>query len=163
MKFKNYLTSGITLIELLVGIALSGMVFLGASSLVLVLFTSNARTGQLEELAQSRNDLDIEFSNSVKWATLIDISVPNQLYLEFSGGPTAVTYVYDSSNRSLLKNAVPMLSENVAVTQFEFKNLSVAPGLMSLKIDIGLEHTRFSSVKDLVSLVVSQRKTDYTL
>ncbi len=60
--------AGLTLIELLVSLTVAGMVILAISSLFVILFTSNVRNKQLEEIAQAEYDISTDLTNSVRWS-----------------------------------------------------------------------------------------------
>lgn len=156
---------GLTLIELLVGIFLTSMIFLAASSLVVVLFSSNTRTKQMDEIQQAKNDLLNEISNAVKWAAFIELIGTGKFQATLFDGTTHV-YMYDAINNTLNKNGVPLHTSGVNVTVFEVSSLGVnadADAPKSLQIKIELEDGQLKQIKDAFRIVASQRSVDTSI
>lgn len=148
--------NGFTLLELIVGMAIAALIFLAVSSLIVLLFSSNTRTKQLDQLAQTKNDLQIELSNTIKWGQ--DIS--------FTNSPAQISVdsvVYRLDSEQIYKNDVPLTSFLVRVTNMEIHNYSVNPQYVSLDITVDLEHKNISVVHDQLHFVVSQRPTEITV
>lgn len=148
--------TGTTLVELLIGIAIAGMVFLVTSSLILALFNSNNRSKQLDTLEQAKNNLNAEMTNTIKWARTVS-AVPNQISLT-AANDDEIVYSYDALNKTLLKNNQRLIPEDILVTGFDVKNFSADRSVSaSLEITVEMEHKHFAAVKDRLRIVVSQR------
>ena len=101
MKHRTSIIQGFSLIELLAGISLTGMIFLGSTSLMFALFNSNSRVKQLDILEQTKNDLQVELSNQVRWAKTVNILSPQQLDIEATNGEV-ISYRCDLAAKNFL-------------------------------------------------------------
>lgn len=152
MKSENNFKNGFTLIELIVAIAISGLILVAMSSLMFALFSSNKRVTQLDTLEQAKNDLQGELSNSVRWAKAITFTTDE---LNVDNGIT--NNIFRFQGGKLYKNGISLVSNDVKVTSFDIKNLSTDLAYKSLVISIDLEHAKFNAVKDSLRVVASQR------
>ncbi len=163
---------GLTLVELLIGILLTSMIFLAASSLVVTLFTSNTRTKQLDEVQQVKNDIFNELSNAIKWSATVTVDSVNKLkvvtFADDSGVSHSYTYEYDSTTQTLTKQvdtnpAASLHSNKVEVTDFEIMDRSVNPAAgapRSLDIFIGLRDAQQPTIVEAFRIVASQRSVE---
>lgn len=149
--FKNK-AAGFTLMELLIGITLASLIFLGSSSLVIVLFTSSARASQRDEMEQAKNDIMQDLSNSIRWAEGVSFDSSS---ITVAVDPTDA--FYQLQGERLFKNGTAITPETIAVTSMTINDYSASTSVVSLKIDIDFEHAQFSTFKDRMSIVVSQR------
>ncbi len=158
MQNRKNNRSGFTLIELLVVIAISGMIFLSVSALLIALFASNTRITQLDLLQQAKNDLQAELSNAIRWSRSVTISGANDV-LDVENADLSHSVYQIDSNRRLAKNGVPLVGNDVAITSFSVRNLSVSPAYASLLllVSLNLQSSSFVAVHDTMNLVVSQR------
>lgn len=145
MKIK----SGFTLIEILIALGLTSAIFIIATSLVVNIFTSNTKSRHTEALAQVKNDLQAEFSNSVRWADNIS----------YVGGSLQIdSVVYRLENGVLMKNGVPITPAEIEITSFKVQKQlpTSAPPVSST--GSGLTGQYFNTA-GLTELVFTQ--TDY--
>jgi len=63
---------GLTLIELLVTLGVSGLVFVVVGSIIGILFTTSTRDKRLEVFEQVKNDVAAELSNTLRWGQVVD-------------------------------------------------------------------------------------------
>lgn len=159
------------MVELLIGILLTSMIFLAASSLVVTLFTSNTRTKQLDEVQQVKNDLMNELSNAIKWSGTVEVMGNDLMVITFTddlGNQTTYTYSHDTINDILNKRVdsgpdEPIHSSGVKVSTFTIKDFSVtktANSPKSLEIFIELEDAQLTQIKDAFRIVASQRAVE---
>jgi len=152
------LRTGFTLMELLIGMTLISFIFLGVITATVVLLNSNARVKQIDHLEQAKNDLQLEFANTIRWAKAITLISPSELSITNSDDSTSL-YQFDSTNKRITKNGVPITSDTVDITNFEIHDYSrlPAPSPRSIQLFIEMQHHDFSSVRETFRLVVSQR------
>lgn len=143
---------GFTLIELLVGVLISVMIFLTAGSMIALLFRTDMRTKNTENLEQTKNDIQGELSNKIRWAQDISFS-PSSLTLDETE--------YTLTSGRLLKNGDPLTSSDVVIKSFNILNLSRSTDIYSLEITIEMENKHQTTAQDIMKLVVSQRKTTF--
>lgn len=157
-------SAGFTLIELLIGIAISGLIFVAIGSLMLVLLTSNTRTKQLDELEQAKNDLLQNISNTVRWGGKINyIDMGDSDILEVGTAPTLVSF--NLNNGVLERNGQPLNSTKIKITGFNIDDFSIptSANLKSLQITLTMEYQNFTSVKDILRIVVSERISEISV
>lgn len=141
---------GLTLIEMMIAISLSSLIFLLVSSLMMMVINSNTRSKNREDFEQVKNDLQAEFTNRIRWGEVVQ-AAGNILTID------GVIYTLDTGK--LMKDGEVISPKNVTITSFEVKNLSTDPQLASLELKIGLESATSTVQKDSMRLVVSQRQT----
>ncbi|MEK7165317.1 MAG: hypothetical protein AAB874_00735 [Patescibacteria group bacterium] len=158
MKHRTSIIQGFSLIELLAGISLTGMIFLGSTSLMFALFNSNSRVKQLDILEQTKNDLQVELSNQVRWAKTVNILSPQQLDIEATNGEV-ISYRCDLAAKNFLKNESTLTPKQVVISNCTIRNFSrtISHIPVSLELLIEMHHKEFIAVKDTLRLVVSQR------
>lgn len=152
MKNKQ---KGFTLIEILLGVTVSSLIFLTAGSVFALLFRSDAKTEKLSLMAQVKNDLQIEFSNSIRWATQIDF---------INGASPEITVDatrYNLQDGRIYKNSEPITPRELSIKKLTINNNSNSSELKSLEITAEVENKNFPSSQDVIKIVVSQRKTIY--
>ena len=138
---------GFTLIELLVGVVVSAAIFLVASNLVASLFGSSTRQKQLETLEQSKNDLQSDIGNNIKWA---DESI------SFTDGKlSADGDIYELIDGILYKNSIPLTPGNVYVESFNVTKFSSSVVPTEVQKGIGLTGRYFNAI-DFTEYVFDQ-------
>lgn len=148
---------GFTLVELLVGITITTMIFLTAGSVIGLFFRTDSKTERVETLEIAKNEILAEVSNAVRWSPSVT----------FTGGDLGSVKTVDSEftivDGRLRKNGEPITPQDVTITKFMIQNLSAAPSLKSLAIQVEIESTQNTTTKDAFTLVVSQRKTEINI
>lgn len=148
---------GITLIEILISLGLSSVVFLIVSTLIVTILNSNLKSQRQELFEQTKNDILIEMSNKVRWAENVEI-IPGDLgELIINDGESTYSV---SPGGVLLKNGVPMVTDEIVVTRFTVENFSNSMDMASVQVSLEMENAAFPAAKDSMRFVVSQRKTD---
>lgn len=147
---RKKFSSGFTLVELLLGITISVLIFLTAGSVMATLYSSGTRTKQSQALEQTRNDLQLELLNAVRWSQNLSYT---------TNSITANESTYHVESERLYKNDVPLTSSEVIVKSFNITNYTASPPEASLEITTELGHRRFTTLNDVFKFVVSQRKT----
>jgi prepilin-type N-terminal cleavage/methylation domain-containing protein len=140
---------GLTLIELLIGITISSLIFLVSTSLVAALFSTNTKQKYQESLEQVKNDLTSEFSTNVRWGKSIKVA-SNEL--------TVDDIKYTLRDSRIYKGSNPLTPADVDIERFEIKNYSTTATEVSIEIDISMQHKTYNSAQDVLKIVVSQRK-----
>lgn len=149
---KKHNQQGLTLIELLIGMTMSAMIFLVSSSLMASLFFSDTKSKHKEILEQAKNDIQSELSNQIRWGQTIAVT-PNQLTID---GAT-----YQITNERLYKNGDPLTPSDVVIDNFKVEDYSTLPYLASLRVEVELHHKTNTSAHDTLTLVASQRKLEF--
>lgn len=149
---------GFTLMELLIGVILISFIFLGVSTVTIILLNSNARVKQIDHLEQAKNDLQQELTNTIRWAKEITLTGASELTVTHTDGSTS-HYQLDASSKRITKNGAPMTSVHVDVVSFEIHDYSrlPVPAPRSIQLFIELQHHDFNAVRETFRLVVSQR------
>jgi len=142
---------GFTLVELVVVIGLSGLIFVVVSGLTVSLLTVGTKNRHQQTLEQARDDVTSDISNIVKWREGILAWDNNRLQVG--------DVVYEKSGDRFLKNGVSLLGENVVVTEMGIENYSALEDYPSLIVGLKIESRVLPQVKDEIKLVVSRRKT----
>jgi prepilin-type N-terminal cleavage/methylation domain-containing protein len=145
-----------TLIELLIALGLSSMVFMLVSTLLVTVLNSNTRDSRRDVFEQTKNDITVGVSNEVRWAEKISYTPGNQGELDINDGQ--IVYKLDT-NGILTKNGTAIIPETIKVTKFTVENLSNNSDTVSLNINVEMENRKLPSSKDRVKIVVSQRQT----
>lgn len=141
---------GFTLIELLLGVTISVLIFLAAGSVMALLFKTDVKTKRLESLEQTKNDLHSEFTTSIKWGGSI----------AFTNGELQVDVnTFKLLDGRIYKNNDPLTSSDISITKFAVENYSNTSDVKSYEITVDMENKNFSTIKDSMKTVVSQRKT----
>lgn len=106
---KKHTARAFTLVEILVGLAVSAAIFVVATSLVVNIFSSSLKSRQSETLEQVKNDLSAELGNNVRWADTMTIG--STLQIEST--------VYELSDGRIYKDGQPLTPLEVEITKFE--------------------------------------------
>lgn len=154
------LMKGITLIEILVAMGLSAVVFLIVSTLIVTILNSNTKSQRQELFEQAKNDIQSEISNQVRWAEFVEFTPGNMG--EIKVNPSNVTYNVDAEGR-LMKNNIAITPEDIKVTRFTVENFGNTVGLVSLQVTVEMQNRLFTVANDSLRFVVSQRKTTVEL
>lgn len=144
--------NGYTLVELLLGVTISVMIFMTAASVVALMFRSDAKTKRVETLEQTKNDIQGELTSNVRWGENITFS-RNLLTIDST--------VYKLQDGRIFKNSDPLTSSEVNIKSFQIEDFSNSPVIKSLELTIEMENKTVSSTKDTLRFVVSQRKTSF--
>lgn len=147
--------TGFTLVELLIALALSGLIFVMASSLMVTLLATQTKSRKLETFDQTKNDLYVDLYHTLKWSKSITFQDHGQI-----DELTADTTLYRLQDGRLLKNDVPLTSQNIIVSAFDIASYSTTPDYSSLAITISLQDNNFNLSQDTLKVVVSQRQTE---
>jgi len=151
---------GFTLVELMVAISISGIIFLAVSAIIGTLFSSSARVTQIDTLAQLKDDISKDISTSVRWASSVVVSPGNdELTLTSTQGDTTVYRLVDNE---LLKNDIRLHPADHEVTAFSVHDYG-AGKKASLEIEIALRSKKFTARSDTITVVISQRQTEVTI
>lgn len=137
--------------ELLIGVTISILIFMAASSVIITMLSSNTKIKNIQSLEQVKNDVAASISTSIKWATTIDITA-NSIVVD------GVEYALVDGR--VVKGEVPITPSDVVVTRFEIKDRSATPDIVGVEIGMDLHARSKSSIHDTLSLAVSQRKTE---
>ncbi|HBC72663.1 MAG: hypothetical protein UX91_C0005G0041 [Candidatus Amesbacteria bacterium GW2011_GWB1_47_19] len=141
---------GISLIELLIAMALAVFVFLLVISMLMTILTANARSSRQETFEQTKNDLQSELTNAVKWGK--DIS--------WSSGQLIVDGVaYSRISNVIIKNGQLLTPPQVKITNWTITELGQGDPNISLRMEIAMENAANSSIKDNMILTVTKRQT----
>jgi prepilin-type N-terminal cleavage/methylation domain-containing protein len=145
---------GFTLIELVIAISLSSVIFILAGSMMAFMINSNSKNLRQESFEQVKNDLVMEFSNALKWGTEINFA---------TGEITADGKEYKLADGKIYKNGESLTGAGVVIDSFDITNYSGSPGIVSLLIEVKMHNANFPLSTDTMEMVVSQRKTNVTL
>lgn len=118
------INKGFTLVEILVGLAVSAAIFVVATTLVVNIFSSSVKGRQNEMLEQVKNDLSAEFGNSVRWADSISY-VSGVFQIDTVGYRLEDGRIYRGT-QALTPEEVEIT--NFAITKFESASVSTGPG-----------------------------------
>lgn len=158
---KNILQRGFTLLELLVGMVITGIIVMGVTSFMVLLFSSNLRLKQVDLLEQTKYDIQNDISNAARWAQTITIhSSGNGFTVINTDGKSTV---YQFQNNQLLKNSVSIVPDDVSITQMSVTDNSGTPDLASLDIHLALEQRSFRAAQSTAHIVISQRRVNIKL
>lgn len=140
----NKINRAFSLIEILVGLAVSAAIFVIVTTLVVNIFSSSVKGRQNEMLEQVKNDLSAEFGNSVRWADSISY-VSGLLQIDSTD--------YRLKNGRLFKGTQALTPEeveitNFVVTEFEAPRVRSGPGT-------GLT-TQYFNNENMTNLVFTQ-------
>lgn len=148
-----------TLIELLIAMGMSSMIFMLVSTILVSTLNSNTRDIRQELFEQTKNDISINLSNDVRWAEKTAYSAGDPAVLTLNDGAV----VYNVVGGRLQKNGQAITPSSVVITKFtieNYTNVSSPTQLASYQIVIEMEHIKISTAKDQMRIVVSQRKTN---
>ncbi|RJR30111.1 hypothetical protein C4564_00950 [Candidatus Microgenomates bacterium] len=106
---------GITLIELLLGMVVSSAIFLVAGSAMAFLLGTSTKNRLSQSLEQTKNDIQVNMGNQVRWADKID----------FLGGKLILdSDIYEVIDGQFYKNGSRITSSEVEITDFSVKRFA---------------------------------------
>lgn len=140
---------GFTLIEFLIAIVLTSIIFVVVSSVIISTMYNTTKNKQGQILEQTKNDLAADLSNNIKWATRINVGANTNSFILYNG-PDSVEYKLN--NKTVVKGNDALTPSQVAVTSF-----IVNRRLSSLEINIEMEDTQNRTIKDSLHLILSPR------
>ncbi len=138
MKNKK-LQRGLTLLEVLIGMTISVILFLFATNIMVVLFNSTNKDKRIQDIEQVKNDIQIDLSNKVKWAESVSFS---------SGMLTIDGDSYRVQDEGLYKNDVPLTPKSVKIKDMKVEKQTVSYAIKTPKNGTGLL-TEFYNDPDL--------------
>ncbi len=140
-----------TLVELILGVAVSSIIFIAATSAYVFLLKTSSKLNQSQALEQAKNDLFQELSNAIRWAP--KGTIKNCLEIN--------DIKYKHQSKSLTKDGESLVPNSIEITDFSCTNHSTLPDYKSLQIFIALKDTT-TSRSDTLDFIVAQRQTDFT-
>jgi prepilin-type N-terminal cleavage/methylation domain-containing protein len=140
---------GLTLIELLIGLTLSSMVFIVASSIVISTMGYSTKNKQNQNLEQTKNDLASDLSTNIKWATRIKVEPDNNSFVLNNG---VNTYEYKLNNKVITKNGSALTPTDIEISAFKINQRAT-----SLEINIDMESKQNHNIKESLNLILSPR------
>ena len=151
---------GLTLIELLLTIGLSAIIFTIASSVIMGLSRRDLTSRRQEIFEQVKNDVQSELVNSIKWAEEINLQDSN------SDGTIDIIIVDAKTikleNYRITRDGTPITPDSVRITKFQINELGPGDDNVSLRITVEMQSVQNSSVKDSFIIVASKRSTEIT-
>lgn len=147
---------GFTLIEIVLALGLSTVVFLMMSAILVTVLNSNTKNTREEAFEQAKNNITVGISNEIRWAEDIEYEPGNLATLTLDKGKIK----YAVSDGKLTKNGDAITPENVKVTKFTIENRSTTMDTFSLVLQIEMENKQISTEKDRLRIVASQRRTE---
>lgn len=143
-------TRGLGMIELLLGITMSALIFLVSTSLITTLFRSDTKSRSSQSIDQAKNDIMSELATRIRWAESVT----------FDGAHLVVDSVsYRIEGGRMYRGDDPLTPREVTIDGWEVSNYSLVDSLASYEIEIAMHHTTATSLTDSLRLVVSQRQT----
>lgn len=142
---------GFTLVELLIAMAMSSLIFVVVSSLLVTLLTGNVKSRRQEVFEQVKNDVTGELSGTVRWASKVK-ALERRLEVDD-------TIVYSVQGGRLVKNGSPLTPDNIRVSDFTVTSLSRTEEYASVRVEVDMEDVNFPLASDRLVVSVSQRKT----
>lgn len=158
---RNYHRAGLTLIELLVAMSISGVIFVAVSSFMVSLFVSNTRSKQLDTIAQTKDSIAKDLSTTIRWAKEVSVSPGEDELTAVMEDGTTYTYTVDSDGM-FTKNGTPIHDPSYTVGSFTVRNYS-QNALASVEVNLAIRRKNFTALGDTLKLVVSQRQTEVTI
>lgn len=147
---KKKVSGGMTMIEMLIVLTISVVVFWVSTSMVTGLFYSDERSKQEQLLDRAKDQLEQEFGERVRWAKEIE---------DREDGVKLDGVNYQLRGGRIMKEGKAITPDRVVVEAFEIENLSTDSHYQSLEIKVEMRDKMISSVHDSMRMVVSQRKT----
>jgi ABC-type Na+ efflux pump permease subunit len=137
------------MIEFLVAIALTSIIFVVISSVIISTMQTSTKNKQSQILEQTKNDLAADLSNNIKWATRITVGAGSDSFI-LTNDATPIEYKLDA--KSIVKDGSALTPTRISVTAF-----TVTRRLSSLEITVDMEDTQNTAIKDTLSLILSPR------
>ncbi|KKU63211.1 MAG: hypothetical protein UX87_C0019G0002 [Candidatus Amesbacteria bacterium GW2011_GWA1_47_16] len=148
-RFNITYRKAFTLVELLIGLALAGMVFVMISSFMVTLLNSTVKDKRRQAFEQTKNDLHREFSTKVLWAEAVTAETDR-----FSADGQEFKII----GERIYRDTTPITPENIRVTSFEVQNLSADPEFVSLQINVQMISKTPDLSQDALTSIISQRR-----
>ena len=143
-----------TLIELVIALGMSAIVFVVVSSLVVMILSTNTKARRQEVFEQTKNDLVVELINNVRWGKQVDVTDNGE-----TDTLTVDSVVYRLEDGRVTKNGEPISPQSVEITSFDIGDYSAQDGLAGLEIKLGMRDRSFSLLTDTLEVAVAQRRT----
>ena len=146
---KTASQKGISLLEVLIGMAMSAIIFMIAATIVVSLMSQTTKSKRIQDLEQAKNDIRVEFTNVIRWAEAIS----------YSGGALEIdANKYRLDGEKLLKNGNPFTSRKVRIKSLSVtKKTTLTSSETVIEISIDMVHAENEDVKDTLKLVLSPR------
>ncbi len=169
---KTTLQPGMTLLEILVALAMSSIVFLVVSGFLLNITGTNQSSKSQELFEQTKNDISTDLSNAIRWGKVFSCQNCDCNSSSMQNSSLTIdTVVYAVNNQSLQRAGSALTSANVQVNRFLVCDRSavrswdgsawISP-YPSYSIDIELQAKGSSILKDTFSFIASNRKQTIT-
>lgn len=143
---------GFTLMELLLALGMSALIFVVVSSLMVTILTTNTKSRRAEVFEQTKNDLVVEFINRVRWAETVSVED-----LETADVVLADADKYLISDGRLFRNDEAITPENIEITRFEVVDKSNIENRAGLDIRVSFRDRNFILLEDILNIQVAQR------
>lgn len=144
---------GFTLVEMMVGAALSSFILAGVLSTFLFLGRSGANLQNYSDMeAQARKGLEL-FAEDTRQASAITWNSATSVTLVVNAG--SITYAYNSTTRVFTRNGVTIIS-NIRAGTFNFKAFNVAGTELPLATAANLTAASSSTKQLQISLKASR-------
>jgi len=138
--------AGFTLIELLIGLAMTAVVFLLTTQVVIALLGRTTKGSRVETLEQTKNDIQTDLNNSIKWAEKVD----------FVDGVLSVDDTnFELVDGAILKNGERLTSNDVRITSFEVFKRTESESASSGQDGIGL-NAEYYNTRDFTGDPIQQ-------
>lgn len=142
---------GISLIELLLAIALSAIIFVIASSIMMGVARSNLNSRRQENFEQVKNDVQNELVNSIKWAKEVTWTT-NQITIDGK--------IIKLEGMKIFRDSDAITPDSVRITKMEIAELGPGDENVSLKVTIEMQNAQIATVKDSFVVVATKRSTE---
>lgn len=120
---------GFTLIEFMVGITMTALVFIVATNLVIAFLRVDSKSQRSQELEQVKSDLSSEFTNTMLWASSVDMT---------NGVLTVDGNKYKVSGGQFMKNDKALTGSKVLVSGFTVTKVNVVSARTTPSTGTGL-------------------------
>jgi len=146
---KKKMQRGMTILEILLGMMVSMMIFLMATNFIVSVFRFDTKEKGQEAMEQVKDELQAELATKVRWAAEIEV-MNDRLVVD------GVEYRVDGGR--FMRGGEVLTPRAVSVESFEINDYSTVDGLGSVEIVLGLRHSDLTTVRDTMRLVLSQRR-----
>lgn len=146
---RKKLTSGFTLIEVLIYVAILGIISVAVITASVTIMSSFNKTKVTRNILESGNNSLERMTREVRQAASVDIvnsslgSHPGVLVLNSTdsvGGPRVVKFVIENGDLNIYQNSVltgNLLNQNISISNLIFRRISTGEG-EALKIEMTL-------------------------
>lgn len=142
---------GFTLVEFLIGMTMTVVIFIVATNLVVSFLSINTKSKRNQDLEEVKVDVSRQITDQLTWGTTITHS-SNKLIIDKD--------TFELVGNTLKKNGSSLTPANVKVKDFsifEYHNDPENKTAVSYKVEINLEHAESASIKDTISIFSSSR------